>query len=1148
MSQSSLFEGWGILPPLGVLDTCPCRRRPFRRLEEDGDGETTEDDVLWEMIYTSVVLVIMFGILISDRVGADSVMLMALTAFMAAGIVTLGEGLAGFSNEGLLTVLILFVVAEGISKTGALDWYMGKILGRPKTASSAQFRLMVPVTIVSAFLNNTPVVAVMIPIVQKWAKNNNIPVQQLLIHVSFASILGGTCTLIGTSTNLVVAGLLDERYPGDPEVQVDLFDIGLYGVPVAIAGIAYMILASPVLLPGGRRQLDSSGGDVLLDNQEDILLGARLAPWSPAAGRSVKRSGLRDTGGIYLVSVYRAATGNIHRAVGQEFVLNVGDILYFTGLIEGFGEFCEEHGLEILTNELDEKKETTTTKTLVGDDAKQDSGDAMQEASSSKQFISGTNMELLPVYEGEDHDGEEQVPAEIGVSVESLLNADEAERSRAITRMIDLIRGVERDEPVMDKKETEPTTAAHKVIVLPERDLVVIGIDARDRPGLLLDVSKGLASLRLNLRHTEASVVGQRSLSVWRCEVLESALPDLEEIWSVLNALLEVESGSQAIKARGLRVLRAVVTKTSSLIGHTPAEVDFRGVYRGAIVAVQKGGKNVPFSSVVFGSGDVLVLQVAEDSPLLKAPPPDFYKRLTESSEGGRISRTNSFVNILTKGIGSHQRRPSDEIDNEVANRITNETGGKSNELDGSHIVPGAASGEDLGLEVDENALNKFQQSTENEATSVWKDLHVVFLNKDSNTSEGTGAREFLTAMEVAPKSNLTKSTVSETGLDKLPGVFLVSIDRPTNPQQGNNKNQKKSKVTVVASQMKQANSDNGRDDRSEVGSLATLDQVFITIAPDTPLQEGDVLWFAGSASAVGDLRKIPGLRLFESDEVEKINEKVHDRRLVEAVIGRRGPLVGKTVKEIQFRTKFGAAVIAVHRDGKRIHEHPGKIKLQAGDVLLLEAGPTFIKRGIENSRSFALLAEVDDSAPPRLRLLIPALILAIAMLAVYTAGVASLLVTALIASMLMVSIGILSEQEARDAVNWDIYIAIASAFGIGTALVNSGVASAIAGFLVDVGEGIGLGDAGLLGAVYLGTFLISLVVTNNAAAAPMFPIALDAAEKTGTDKVIMSFTLMLGASASFASPFGYQYVQLLACKRCMKTNPPYCSHVFPCF
>lgn len=188
------------------------------------------------------------------------------------------------------------------------------------------------------------------------------------------------------------------------------------------------------------------------------------------------------------------------------------------------------------------------------------------------------------------------------------------------------------------------------------------------------------------------------------------------------------------------------------------------------------------------------------------------------------------------------------------------------------------------------------------------------------------------------------------------------------------------------------------------------------------------------------------------------MNENVHDRRLVQAVIARKGPLVGKTVKEVRFRTRYGAAVIAVHRDGKRIHDHPGNVVLQAGDVLLLEAGSTFIGKSAENEKSFALLSEVKDSAPPRLRLLVPALVITAIMLIVATLQIASLLVCALVASILMVAMDILSEQEARDAVNWDVFITIASAFGIGTALVNSGVADAIANGLVSVGEAVGLG------------------------------------------------------------------------------------------
>merc|ERR1711862_612238 len=206
------------------------------------------------------------------------------------------------------------------------------------------------------------------------------------------------------------------------------------------------------------------------------------------------------------------------------------------------------------------------------------------------------------------------------------------------------------------------------------------------------------------------------------------------------------------------------------------------------------------------------------------------------------------------------------------------------------------------------------------------------------------------------------------------------------------------------------------------------------------------------------------------------------DRRLVQAVVAKIGPLVGKTIVGVRFRTKYCAAVIAIHCEGKRIMEHPGQVKLHAGDVLLLEAGPTFFERNAKNDRAFVLLSEVEDSSPPRLKLFIPAMVLMIAMLALYTAGLGSLLVFALLASMVMIFIGILSEQEARDAVNWEIYVTIACAFGIGTALTNSGVADKIANILVDIGTSVGSGDAGLFAAVYLATFILSSVVTNNAA------------------------------------------------------------------
>lgn len=136
---------------------------PALQHERHLQDETTTEVVVgstWEMIYVGCVLLAMFAALLSDKIGADMVMLAALTMCMVANIITVSEGVSGFSNEGVLTVLVLFVVAAALQVTGGLDWYMGKLLGRPTSIPAAQIRLMLPIMFVSAFLNNTPVVVV----------------------------------------------------------------------------------------------------------------------------------------------------------------------------------------------------------------------------------------------------------------------------------------------------------------------------------------------------------------------------------------------------------------------------------------------------------------------------------------------------------------------------------------------------------------------------------------------------------------------------------------------------------------------------------------------------------------------------------------------------------------------------------------------------------------------------------------------------------------------------------------------------------------------------------------------------------------------------------------------------------------------------
>ncbi|EJK77635.1 hypothetical protein THAOC_00520 [Thalassiosira oceanica] len=623
----------------------------------EGEGATTAttaptstppaEGALWEMIYVGVVLLIMFAALLSDKFGADLVMLSALTLCMAANIVTIPEGVSGFSNEGVLTVLVLFVVAAGIQLTGGLDWYMSKLLGHPVNTQAAQLRLMIPIAIISAFLNNTPVVVIMIPIVQKWGKNVGIAPSQLLIPLSFASILGGTCTLIGTSTNLVVAGLMEDRYGDNPDMAIGLFDLGEYGVPILFIGMSYVIIASPYLLPGGKR-----GGEerTMPIDDEDVLLGARLTKWSPAAGRTVKRSGLRDTGGIYLVSVYRAISGNIHRAVGQEFVVNVDDTLYFTCTsLEEFAQFCATNGLEVVTNE----------------------------------------------------------------------NLDGTKQDETINQKV-----------VTDQREKTVQFAESVVVTVDTQDLedvVLVGINANDRPGLLLDISRGLHSLGLQLHHTEASVVLNRSLSIWRCEAIDNAELDAEEVRAILCSLLENEGGAGAAKQRGLSVIRAVVTDNSSLLEKTLDDINFRATYKAAIIAVQKKDKTQveTLADIRFGSGDVLVLQADIDSPLLVSPPPDFYEGSSEQRTSA--GRTSAGDLIKTAMVGLKLSNSSHDL------KLSND----SNDI--------------KAMPSESNETSKHPSAPDAETSQAWIDLRVL-RKSDNSTSQTTDTggnaqhREFLAA------------------------------------------------------------------------------------------------------------------------------------------------------------------------------------------------------------------------------------------------------------------------------------------------------------------------------------------------------------------------------------------------------------------
>ena len=190
--------------------------------------------------------------------------------------------------------------------------------------------------------------------------------------------------------------------------------------------------------------------------------------------------------------------------------------------------------------------------------------------------------------------------------------------------------------------------------------------------------------------------------------------------------------------------------------------------------------------------------------------------------------------------------------------------------------------------------------------------------------------------------------------------------------------------------------------------------------------------------------------------------------------------------------------------------------------MLLLDTGPGFM-RAHGKDPAFALVSEIRDSMPPRFHLLYVAGAAAAAMIALAVANVLPLFTSALLAAGVMVCTGCLTQEQVRESVNWQVIVTIATAFGLSNAMQNAGIAGNLAKWMVDGAEATGTGETGLLVAIQVGTIVLANVVGNNAAAALMFPIAADAAVKGGTDLLNMSFNVMLAASASFASPFGYQ-------------------------
>jgi di/tricarboxylate transporter len=295
----------------------------------------------WEAWLTLAVVVGCFAMMAFTWVSPDIIMSAGLTVLLVSGVLLPEEALAGFANQGMLTVAVLYVVVSGLTETGAIGWVVQHILGRPRNMHQAQARMMAPAAVLSAFLNNTPVVAVFVPAVKVWARRNNLSLSKLLIPLSYASIVGGTCTLIGTSTNLVVNGLLIDQV-GSPGLS--MFDLAWIGLPITVSVLLFVLMFSERLLPDRKEPLVHS------DDMREYTAEMMVEEGGPLEGCSIERAGLRSLPGLFLAEIER--DGAILPAVEPRDRLEANDRLIFVGAIESVVDLHRIRGLVPATNQV----------------------------------------------------------------------------------------------------------------------------------------------------------------------------------------------------------------------------------------------------------------------------------------------------------------------------------------------------------------------------------------------------------------------------------------------------------------------------------------------------------------------------------------------------------------------------------------------------------------------------------------------------------------------------------------------------------------------------------------------------------------------------------------------------------------------------
>jgi len=305
----------------------------------------------WQGWFTLSVLILMIIALVREILSPDIIVFMALGILVCTGILTPKEAVTGFSNKGMLTVAILFVVAGAIQNTGAFYGFFYAFLRKQKAHRKSFLRIIFPISFLSAFLNNTPIVVMFAPIIRKWAIEHNVSPSKYLIPLSYAAILGGMCTLIGTSTTLIVNGLIVDHHMR----SMSMFEISKVGIPCVVVGLLYLKFIGNRLLPDKKDLIENVG-----ETGREYLVEMRVQENSPLVGQSIETAGLRHLKGLFLVKIIRG--DEILSAVAPKVQLKSADKLIFTGRIATIREIQNFNGLVPITGSDEEKDLKSTDK------------------------------------------------------------------------------------------------------------------------------------------------------------------------------------------------------------------------------------------------------------------------------------------------------------------------------------------------------------------------------------------------------------------------------------------------------------------------------------------------------------------------------------------------------------------------------------------------------------------------------------------------------------------------------------------------------------------------------------------------------------------------------------------------------------------